>query len=257
MTDPNEAWRTMRNVIQQTADIHCPFKSFTARKVLPGWLNNGILEHLKERDLFYKAIKKLNDPSKWAELRKMKNNCNKLIRLAKNDYVQSQLQQCSKDTKKFWRVVNRTFGEVKASAHPIIELVDPDSLNPNPEIDCPNFMNDYLVSAAPNLASKLQNILFTSNFASFRCQLRLSCITVDETLKVIAQIDVSKSSAVDGLTSRVLKDAFSAPPLHLAFLFNLSIDSGVFPDLWKCGNLILIPKDGSSNDPSNYRPISL
>lgn len=55
----------------------------------------------------------------------------------------------------------------------------------------------------------------------------------------------------------MLKDAFLALPIHLAILFNLSIDSGIFPDQWKCGNLILIPKEGLSSDPSNYRPISL
>lgn len=105
-------------------------------------------------------------------------------------------------------------------------------------------MNDYLVSAAPKLASKLPDTPFNNNFADFLVQLKLTRISVDETIKIISQIDISKSSAVEKLTSRVLKDAFSALPIHLAFLFNLLIDSGIFPDQWKCGNLIFIPKDG-------------
>lgn len=65
------------------------------------------------------------------------------------------------------------------------------------------------------------------------------------------------SSAIDGLTSKLLKDAFSAIPIHICFILNLSIDSGIFPDSWKKGNIVLIPKEGNKFDPNNYRPISL
>lgn len=64
---------------------------------------------------------------------------------------------------------------------------------------------------------------------------------------------MSKSSAVDDLSSRVLKDALLCLPIHLCYIFNLSIDQGIFPTAWKKANVILIPKD----NPSNYRPISL
>lgn len=186
-----------------------------------------------------------------------KNYCNKLICKAKNEFVESQLQECSKDPKKFWRVISRTFGDNSTESRPTITLVDPESSVPILDADSPNFMNDYLVSAAPKLASKLPDIPFNCYFPNFLSQLRLSRITVDETIKVVSQIDISKSSAVENLTSRVLKDAFSAIPIHLAFLFNLSIDSGIFPDRWKRANLILVPKEGLSSDPANYRPISL
>ena len=40
-------------------------------------------------------------------------------------------------------------------------------------------------------------------------------------------------------------------------IFNLSISSGVFPDLWKIAKVSPLHKDGSLFDRSNYRPISV
>lgn len=70
------------------------------------------------------------------------------------------------------------------------------------------------------------------------------------------KIEIGKSSAVERLSARLLKDALTVLPIHLAFIFNLSLDTGVFPSAWKQANVILIPKDGASTDPRNYRPIS-
>ncbi|TLM24618.1 hypothetical protein FEC38_18930, partial [Acinetobacter baumannii] len=44
---------------------------------------------------------------------------------------------------------------------------------------------------------------------------------------------------------------------HLASIFNDCIRCGVFPDLMKHSKVIPLFKSGSTDDPSNYRPISV
>ena len=39
-------------------------------------------------------------------------------------------------------------------------------------------------------------------------------------------------------------------------LFNMSIQSGIFPEKWKLSSVVPIPKDGDLSNPSNYRLIS-
>ena len=46
-----------------------------------------------------------------------------------------------------------------------------------------------------------------------------------------------------------------ASPLY--DLFNFSLLSGKFPDIWKIANVTPIHKKNDPNDVSNYRPISL
>ena len=40
-------------------------------------------------------------------------------------------------------------------------------------------------------------------------------------------------------------------------LFNLSLQSGTFPDDWKFARIVPIPKSGDPTNPFNYRPISI
>lgn len=125
------------------------------------------------------------------------------------------------------------------------------------ENDCPDYMNNFLVSAGPSLAANLSPTPFRDTFDSFLSDLKLTRITIDQTLEVIDSIDIRKSSAIDCLTSRGLKDAFNGLPIQLKFIFNLSIDVGTFPASWKRANVILIPKEGPKCNPNNYSPISL
>ena len=43
----------------------------------------------------------------------------------------------------------------------------------------------------------------------------------------------------------------------LVHIFNLSLESGVVPDSYKIAKIIPIFKKGDTEDPNNYRPISL
>ena len=45
--------------------------------------------------------------------------------------------------------------------------------------------------------------------------------------------------------------------LPLSIIFNLSIQTGELPDIWKVASVTPIFKKGSQSDPANYRPISL
>ena len=46
--------------------------------------------------------------------------------------------------------------------------------------------------------------------------------------------------------------------MPLNIIFNKSIELGVYPKIWKLANVVPIFKNkGCTNDPTNYRPISL
>ena len=78
-----------------------------------------------------------------------------------------------------------------------------------------------------------------------------------EVFKTVKNINVSKSSGIDNLSSFLLKQAFSILLPELTFLFNLSLDKAIFPEQWKKALVIPIPKSGNLTSVQNYRPISL
>ena len=74
---------------------------------------------------------------------------------------------------------------------------------------------------------------------------------------LVQKINISKSSGITQISSRLLRDSFQILSDKLTHLFNLSIATAVFPDQWKKALVIPIPKTGNLNKADNYRPISL
>ena len=68
---------------------------------------------------------------------------------------------------------------------------------------------------------------------------------------------IYKLSGVENISSKVLKDAFSVLYVELTSIFNVSLNTGIFPDAWKIGNITPIPKEGNVLEANNRRPVTL
>ena len=79
----------------------------------------------------------------------------------------------------------------------------------------------------------------------------------DELIKLLREIDITKSSAIDNISSRVLKDALIILIDQFKYILNLSFTSGIFPSSWKIAQITPLPKEGDLTCCNNYRPISL
>ena len=81
--------------------------------------------------------------------------------------------------------------------------------------------------------------------------------TTDFVLDSLRHLPTRKAVGLDGLSGYFLK--LSAPSIasSLTTVFNLSLSSGSFPDLWKKAKVSPLFKEGSLFDRSNYLPISV
>ena len=81
--------------------------------------------------------------------------------------------------------------------------------------------------------------------------------TVAEVEQFLHDLEVSKASGPDKISSRMLKMTATSIAPSITELFNLSIHMGKIPDQWKESMVVPIPKSNKLSDPGNYRPISL
>ena len=84
----------------------------------------------------------------------------------------------------------------------------------------------------------------------------LDKFTIEEVLKVVREINVSKSSGLQTVSSFVIKEAFSVLAPQVTFMLNLSIETSTFPAAWKEALVIPIPKSGNLTQVQNYRKTS-
>ena len=64
---------------------------------------------------------------------------------------------------------------------------------------------------------------------------------------------------LDGITAKIIKHAWRASGAEMLLMYSACLDEGIFPDVWKAGKLLVLPKgnDRPLSDPKAYRPITL
>ena len=82
-------------------------------------------------------------------------------------------------------------------------------------------------------------------------------LSMNELKDALYSLKSNKSPGYDGISYNVIKKSFGNLFEPLKYLFNLSIEKGVFPDDLKIARVTPIYKGEGSSDVSNYRPISL
>ena len=118
-------------------------------------------------------------------------------------------------------------------------------------------LNKYFPTIGPSLAVNLQDPWFyNGNLTNFTLDEKFN-IDNEELLTILQDIDITKSSAIEFLSSKILKDALICLIEEFKFLLNLSFSSGIFYDACKKGKIIPLPKDGDLTLCNSYRPISL
>ncbi|CAG2257953.1 unnamed protein product [Mytilus edulis] len=85
----------------------------------------------------------------------------------------------------------------------------------------------------------------------------LYTVTNDQVLQGLKNLDITKSTGTDGVGPRILKLSRSIVASPLAHIINLSLGTGIFPNILKSAKVAPIFKGGDKTDPNNYRPISI
>ena len=68
---------------------------------------------------------------------------------------------------------------------------------------------------------------------------------------------MNKAPGPDNLQTHFLQEvAYEIAPI-LTVIFQVSLDQGVLPGIWKTAAVVPIFKKGAKSDPGNYRPVSL
>ena len=86
---------------------------------------------------------------------------------------------------------------------------------------------------------------------------KLSPVTIDFVCKELHKLKANKSTGLDGIPAKFLKDGATVIKYHVAFIINLSITSHSVPTDVKFARVKPLFKKNSRSDVGNYRPISI
>ena len=265
-TSPDLAWDRIQANILEVLDEMCPIRSFCIKNYRPDWMTKELIEQIKDRDYFFKKAKSDGNEDSWNIAKYLRNLTNSNIRQARREFVLSELKENESDAKKFWKVIRGIIPSDKKTGDNNILLKDRGTQIVKEGVA--HFINDYFVNIGnfvppDNFSSDEISTEPSSpeqdhpNASAFTPAWKLTKVTETEVFKVIRDINVSKSSGLDNISSFIVKEAFLALVPETTFMLNLSIASSTFPNVWKEALVIPIPKSGNLTQVKNYRPISL
>jgi len=79
-----------------------------------------------------------------------------------------------------------------------------------------------------------------------------------EIFTALSNTDMAAAAGPDGLSGRLIRELAPSICNNVCRIYNMSINQGRFPSMWKRANLTAIWKGkGSKDDPNNFRPISI
>ena len=253
--DVEKCWDLYEGALRAMLDRYCPVKTFHIPKYQDPWMSIDVVEQLRDKNLKFSKAKKSPKQKNMDDAKKLKNKSNKLNDKARRAYIKDTLEENKDNHKRFWRIINNILPG-QTNSKPIIHLIDDSDNTPVPSEQTADFINEYFTKIGPNLATDM-NTPWQPYDDECPNQIELFETNIQEVQKLVHDININKSSAIEGIATRVLKKAFQFSLDKITKIFNLSFSQGKVPTMWKKSQVTPIPKSGNLRSVNNYRPISL
>ena len=147
-----------------------------------------------------------------------------------NNYISNIETNIKFNPKKFWsysKTLRQNSG-IPNTVH-YLDYVANDS------VEVPNLFADYFKSVYVNSVNSVVNI---HNVVS-NCVTNLGSIHLDfdKILNELLSLDTSKGGGPDQIPTKFIKTCAFYLSEHLSILFNQSLKSGIFPDVWRVSHI--------------------
>ena len=254
-TDPDSLWTIFLSNINQQVDTIYPIKHYHINQQKERWINDDIMHMIIEKDRLLLQARILNTNDAWNIAKAAKNRTKNFIKRAKSKFIRNCLEDDKSNPKKFWRSINNLLPNKKSSENTIF-LTDQQKNRPIPEEEVPNYINQYFATIGPKLA-KGYNTQFQFTGPIGQPRFDFIELTRQEVFDEVKKINISKSSAIELMPTKLLQDVFLYCIDHLTYLYNRCIAINCFPSVWKIATVTPLKKEGFHNNVSGLRPISL
>ena len=262
LTDTNTSYNNFNANYLQLFDKYFPLvrqskKSFKDKP----YITSDIKDSIKSRNKLYK--KHLNNPDNIeikAEWKRCRNKTSELIKKEEESYYKNIINSHKNSSQALWKTFGKVLNNKKIKHSKIGSLDVNGEIQTNPGAIANSF-NNFFSEIGEKLANKFSN-QNNSEFAKYlgspvQHSMFFHSISESEINEVISDLKNSNSTGYDDYNTKFIK--LSSPLLAPALekIFNLSINTGVYPDSLKIAKVIPIFKNGSKSSVNNYRPISI
>ena len=264
LVSPHNQFEEFVKLFTDIVNFHAPRRRATRKekklKSKP-WLTQGLLKSIKLKNKMYKQFLMHPNNYQFDKYKKYRNVLNRAIEGAKRNYYNKIVTEEKHNSEKLYQTINKIC-KLKNSKRifPTKLLNDKGNVTTKPEeIAC--VLNEHFASVGYKMAQDIpappSHIKMTKpNSCNFN-SIFLSPSTNAEVCSIIDRLKNKKAQRYTDVETKFIKYGKLIISPIISNLFNLCIETGVFPNCLKIAEVIPIYKKGDQNMPTNYRPISL
>ena len=227
-------------------------KTVTLNRLRTPWITNDIRDCITKKHRWHRLAK-----DKIITMASYKNYCNSLrnlIRKAEREYNLNELGMLGANMKKNWKLLNKLLNKKTKNIADQFNINN--TLCSNPQLISEAF-NDYFIES-PQIVQN--NVVYTPlNFShlvprSSNSMYFSPCSEIELENEILA---IKKRGNIRDISGKFLR-LCSVPVSKILYrLFNLCIEKGHFPLVYKVARVTPVYKKGSRSEISNHRPISV
>ncbi len=183
------------------------------------------------------------------------------MRTAKKEYYNKVLEDNKNNIKRIWDIMNTVIKncprQVNYPKYFIVKNTKKYNMN-----EVVNSFNEFFVSVGPDLAKKIPDLVTSEEQNNNLIERNLNSMfltTVDEKeiMDIVSKCTNKKSTDCGDIDMSIVKCVIEGIVKPLAYICNLSFQTGTFPNKMKIAKVIPLYKSGNKHHFTNYRPVSL
>jgi len=245
------------NGLYNIYNVCCPLrsKSVSVSRMLKPWINKELISCVNRKHMLFRLYRR--GEVGFPVYNSFKNILTSVIRKAKSRYFISKFSSGIGNAKETWRNINKLFNR-RGSRDVINEIV-----SDGVKVRDAQKIADTFVKYFSNIGTQLDRnipVIQSSPLdymgASSPHSIFIQPSVPAEITSVVRGL-ISKPSNFNSVPVFIFKQIIDIVSPTICNLFNMSINTGVFPECLKEARVVPIYKSGERCNTNNYRPISI
>ena len=248
------------NIVDNVLNDHAPLKNKTVRANDSPFMTKSLRKAIMTRTRVRNRYNKLRTDENWKAFKKQRNKWVELLREAKNYYYGNLSLKLLTANRNFWRTVKPLFSDKIQTSIAITLLENDELVNDNNVVA--NIFNNYFVRITDslNIPALSENLVPTNEIidpldialtkykfhpsikrikegVQVEQRFEFKHVSLQEVVVQLHKLNPKKSCPVGSLPTRLLKEHFEVFGVGLLNLINNSLNTGLFPDKLKMGEV--------------------
>lgn len=221
----------------------------------PPWFDKNLIRTLREKERIRRRYRIYKNPMDELALKLLSKRCSVMAISCYNKYVSNLETVINKDPKRFWAYIKDKRGG--SSSYPLTMTDGITSSSDGFKISEMFAVHFSSMFSQHNVTHPSSPSDYMRDMLAHSLPLMAPVIDSDTLLNKLKSLDHRKGAGPDGIPPYFISMCASSLVTPLLLIFNSSLATGIFPNIWKVAQVVPIHKCSDRNYVGNYRPISL